>query len=152
MKNGIVKFDLSKNAGNFKPMNAVNNGPVHKRHATDQNRSNLADYKAARIPYARNRDASFCASCGGEHSVDITAIFPDFDADPYLESSYDFACTDEYILVTLDAGTETFYRLGQKIEHYIKKFGTIPPKDFNKWAVICEHVIRHYNEGWANGF
>ena len=27
-----------------------------------------------------------------------------------------------------------------------------PPPDFKKWAVICEHIIRHYNEGWANGF
>ena len=42
--------------------------------------------------------------------------------------------------------------MGQTIEHQIKKHGTIPPKDFNKWAVICEHIIRHYNEGWADGF
>ena len=21
-----------------------------------------------------------------------------------------------------------------------------------KWAEICEHIIRHYNEGWADGF
>ena len=26
------------------------------------------------------------------------------------------------------------------------------PKDFKKWAVICEHIIRHYTEGWADGF
>ncbi|MBQ8526583.1 MAG: hypothetical protein IJ460_07710 [Clostridia bacterium] len=147
-----LKFDLSRNDGSFKIMNAVNNGPCHKRHANDQFRSNLAEYKAARIPYARNHDAAFWPGYGGEHTVDITAIFPDFDADPYSPESYDFAVTDEYILVTLEADTETFYRLGQKIEHYIKKYGTIPPKDFNKWAVICEHIIRHYNEGWADGF
>lgn len=148
----VLKFDLSKKYGSFKPMNAVNNGPIYKRHATDQARSNLDTYTNARIPYARNHDASFCASYGSEHTVDITAIFPDFDADPYAPESYDFACTDEYIQITNLTGAETFYRLGQKIEHYIKKFGTIPPKDFKKWAVICEHIIRHYNEGWANGF
>ena len=147
-----IKFDLSKTCGKFKPMNAVNNGPVHKRHAVDQARSNLLDFKAARIPYARNHDAAFNAGYGGEHTVDISAIFPNFDADPYNEESYDFACTDEYIAVTLEAGTETFYRLGQKIEHYVKKFNIFPPKDFKKWAVICEHIIRHYNEGWANGY
>ena len=27
----------------------------------------------------------------------------------------------------------------------------LPPKDFRKWAQICEHIIRHYNEGWADG-
>lgn len=147
-----IKFNLDKTYGSFRIMNAVNNGPVHKRHAIDQARSNLESYKAARIPYARNHDAAFNAGYGGEHSVDISAIFPNFDADPYKEESYDFACTDEYIAVTLEAGTETFYRLGQKIEHYIKKFGIYPPKDMKKWAVICEHVIRHYNEGWANGY
>ena len=147
-----LKFDLTKTCGKFRPMNAVNNGPIHKRHANDQKRSNLEAYKAARIPYARNHDAAFCSAYGGEHTVDISAIFPNFDADPYDESSYDFACTDEYIAITLLAGTETFYRLGQKIEHTIKKFHVYPPKDFKKWAIICEHIIRHYNHGWANGY
>ena len=147
-----IRFNLEKRRGKFRAMNAVNNGPVYKRHAKDQHRSNIATYKAARIPYARNHDAAFCASYGGEHTVDITAIFPNFDADPYSPESYDFACTDEYVAITLVADTETFYRLGQKIEHYIKKFNIYPPKDFKKWAVICEHIIRHYNEGWANGY
>ena len=147
-----LKFDLSKEYGKFKIMHAVNNGPCHKRHVNDQYVSNFESYKAAKIPFARNHDAAFHATYGGEHSVDITGIFPNFDADENDPASYDFATTDEYILVTLDAGTETFYRLGQKIEHYVKKFGTIPPKDFKKWAVICEHIIRHYNEGWANGY
>lgn len=147
-----IKFDLSEKLGDFKPLNAVNNGPVHKRHADSQNRSNLEDYKNAKIPYARNHDAAFNAGYGGEHSVDISAIFPDFDADPYTPESYDFACTDEYIQVTNLAGAKTFYRLGQKIEHCIKKFHTYPPKDYKKWAVICEHIIKHYNCGWADGF
>ena len=33
-----------------------------------------------------------------------------------------------------------------------KKYGVYPPKDFKKWAQICEHIIKHYNEGWADGF
>jgi len=148
----ILKFDLEKHGGKFKIMNAVNNGPSHKRHAQNQPLSNLEKYKAAGIPYARNHDASFYAPYGGEHTVDISAIFPDFDAPVDDPASYDFACTDEYTLVTLEAGTQTFYRLGQKIEHTIKKFHTHPPKDFKKWAQICEHIIRHFNEGWADGY
>ena len=27
----------------------------------------------------------------------------------------------------------------------------MPPADYLKWARICEHIILHYNEGWANG-
>ena len=147
-----IKFDLSKNAGTFKIMNATNGGPWHKRHATDQYRSNLEDYKAARMPYSRNHDSGVHGIYGGPYSHDITNIFPDFDADETNPESYDFACTDEAILCCLEAGTKTFFRLGQTIEHQIKKHGTIPPKDFNKWARICEHIIRHYTEGWADGF
>ncbi|HBF14957.1 MAG TPA: hypothetical protein DDW30_04610, partial [Clostridiales bacterium] len=82
----------------------------------------------------------------------MSAIFPRFEADVNDPTSYDFACTDEYIAVTLEAGTETFFRLGQKIEHEICKHHTVPPADFHKWAEICEHIIRHYNEGWADGY
>lgn len=145
-------FNVKEKAGKFKLLNATNGGPWHKRHAEDQFRSNFEDYKKARIPYSRNHDSSFCSIYGGQYAHDITAIFPDFDADPTDPASYDFACTDESILVTLDAGTQTFFRLGQKIEHEIRKHGTLPPKDFKKWAVICEHIIRHYNYGWADGF
>ncbi|MBR5586859.1 MAG: hypothetical protein IKW02_02740 [Clostridia bacterium] len=147
-----LRFDLSKKEGAFKVLNATNGGPWHKRHASDQFRSNFEDYKAARIPYSRNHDSGVIGIYGGPYSHDITNIFPNFDADENDPESYDFACTDESILTTLDAGTETFFRLGQTIEHQIKKHGTIPPKDFNKWARICEHIIRHYNYGWADGF
>lgn len=147
-----LNFDLLKKGNKFKVLNATNGGPWHKRHATDQYRSNFDAYKAARIPYSRNHDSAICGVYGGPYSHDITCIFPNFDADPYNPESYDFACTDESILVCLEAGTETFFRLGQTIEHQIKKHGTLPPSNFNKWAIICEHIIRHYNEGWADGY
>ncbi len=146
-----ILIDFNKKQGKVKPMHATNNGPAYKANA-DQRITNMPDYQAAGIPFARNHDASFFATYGGEHTVDVNFIFPNFDADPYDENSYDFACTDEYLRVIALSGAETFYRLGSKIEHGVKKYNTLPPKDFNKWAVICEHIIKHYNEGWANGF
>lgn len=143
-----LKIDLTKTGGSIKPMNAVNNGPVG---GETRNNGNFSLYKAAEIPFARNHDASFCAEYGGEFTVDIHNIFRNFDADENDPGSYIFTVTDEYIKQTAEAGTETFYRLGSKIEHGFK-FGTHPPKDFAKWARICEHIIRHYNEGWADGF
>ena len=145
-------FDLTQKGGKFKILNATNGGPWHKRHAVDQVKSNFNAYKAARIPYARNHDSGVAGVYGGPFSHDILRIFPNFDADENDPASYDFACTDESILATLEAGTETFFRLGQTIEHQIKKHMTLPPKDFHKWARVCEHIIRHYNEGWADGF
>ncbi len=140
--------DFGCEQGRVKPMHAVNNGPVLSTRKT----GNLEDFIEAGIPYYRNHDASFCANYGGNFSVDVDFIFPDFDADPYDEASYDFACTDKYVKDSEDAGIKTFYRLGSKIEHEVVKHHTKPPKDFRKWAIICEHIIKHYNYGWANGF
>ncbi|MBQ8742354.1 MAG: hypothetical protein IJZ03_03195 [Clostridia bacterium] len=147
-----LRFDPTKKLGKFKILNATNGGPWYKRHANDQFRSNYDNYKAARIPYSRNHDSGVLGIYGGPYSHDITRIFPNFDADVNDPASYEFPCTDESILACLAAGTETFFRLGQTIEHQIKKYGILPPKDFQKWAEICEHIIMHYNYGWANGF
>ncbi len=144
-----LKFDLSKTGGKIKPMNAVNNGPTNP--GVRKVKTNFDAYKAANIPYARNHDASFYTPYGGEHIVDVHRIFKDFSADENDPASYIFEPTDAYLKNTLDAGTKIFYRLGAAIEHRYK-YGTRVPADFAKWARICEHIIRHYTEGWANGF
>ena len=147
---GRITVDFQQEIGKVKPLHAVNNGPKGSR--PDQSKGNFVYYKAAKIPYARNHDASFSAAYGGEHTVDVHAIFPNFDADVNDPDSYDFVCTDKYTSEIYAAGTKVFYRLGTKIEHGIKKYNTLPPKDFKKWAEICEHIIAHYTEGWADGF
>ena len=143
-----IHVDFSLPRGPIKPMNAVNNGPTGM---SERGTSNFLDYKALEIPYARNHDASFYYGYGGEHTVDVHRIFRNFDADENDPASYIFEPTDMYTRNTYAAGTKVFYRLGASIEHGYK-FGTYPPCDFAKWARICEHIIRHYNEGWANGF
>ncbi len=147
-----IIFDTQKKEGSFKLLNATNGGPWHKRHSKAQYRSNFNEYKEARIPYSRNHDSGVQGIYGGPFSHDISKIFVNFDADVNDPASYDFACTDEAILACLEAGTKTFFRLGETIEHQIKKHHTLPPKDFQKWAEICEHIIRHYTEGWADGY
>lgn len=160
----LIQVDFSKALGRIKPMHATNNGPVgkvggynsswtvteerHDRHVVGEN---IYEFAMAGIPYARTHDSSFLATYGLSHTIDVAAIFPNFDADPYDPDSYDFACTDHYLDMIEAAGTKVFYRLGHRIEHEIKKYGTLPPKDFQKWAIVCEHIIRHCTEGWANG-
>ena len=87
-----LKLDSSKIVGVIKPMHAVNNGPIRAR--SDQSRGNFDAYKAARIPFARNHDASHCATYGGPHCVDVANIFRDFNADPEDPANYDFLLTD----------------------------------------------------------
>ena len=144
-----LRFDFSNEIRPIKPMNAVNNGPAGSK--VRGVKGNFANYEAARIPYARNHDASFFSGYGGEHTVDVHRIFKDFDADENDPESYVFGPTDQYVLDTFSAGTKVYYRLGAAIEHGYK-YGTHPPKDYLKWARICEHIIRHYTEGWAQGY
>lgn len=143
-----LTVDFSEIKGKIKPMHSVNNGPVGGTWGV----GNIELFREAGIPYARNHDAAFASAYGGEHAVDVSNIFPDFDADETKEENYDFVLTDVTVKKCMEAGTKVFYRLGQKIEHAIKKYGVNPPEDFKKWAVICEHIIRHYTDVWANGF
>ena len=155
MYQGFV--DFSKEMGKMKPMHATNNGPVFRRKDFEGGtlhpfNNNLEEFRRAGIPYARTHDSSFYPRYGMEHTVDVYYVFPNFDADPDDPASYDFTCTDEYVWACQQAGVEVFYRLGHRIEHEVKRYGTLPPKDFEKWARVAEHIIRHYTEGWADGF
>ncbi len=147
-----ITVNFSNVTGKVKPLHATNNGPVHKFHTTNQSASNLQSFIDAGIPYCRTHDAAFYATYGGEHTVDVNNIFTDWNADPYAPESYDFVLTDEYLKCIAACGAKIFYRLGSKIEHWVKKYNTAVPKDFKKWAIVCEHIIRHYTEGWSNGF
>jgi hypothetical protein len=145
-----VKIDFAAPVGKIKPMHAVNNAP--KKTPRSQSRGNFEAFKRACIPYARTHDASLCQDYGGAHTIDITAIFPDFDKDEQDEKNYDFFYTDKYCKDVIDAGTQVFFRLGQAIEHGAKRYGVVAPKDNLKWAKICEKIIMHLNYGWANGY
>ena len=108
--------------------------------------------KDANIPFSRLHDVG--GAFGGNRYVDIPNIFRNFDADENDPASYDFAFTDELIKALVEYGVEPYFRLGVTIENqcHIKAYRIYPPKDYDKWARVCEHIIRHYNEGWADGF
>lgn len=139
-----VKVNLQQKLGVIKPMNCVNNGPTG---SAVRKTGNVASYEALHIPYARLHDTAFI----DEYYVDVHRVFPNFDADVDDPASYIFEPTDAYLERIESVGTKTFYRLGAAIEHGRKK-GTYPPKDYLKWAQICEHIIMHYTQGWANGY
>lgn len=143
-----IVVNLKRRLGIIKPMNAVNNGPAG---SLVRGTGNAEKYAALKIPYARLHDSSFSSYYGGEFTVDVHRIFRDFSRDADDPAAYSFKSTDEYLNKIVDAGTKIFFRLGASIEHGEKR-GTYPPPDNLKWAKICEKIIRHYNEGWADGF
>ncbi len=115
-------------------------------------RNYLGLYKEAGIPYCRYHDMGGVR--GGEVYVDIPNIFRDFDADETNPENYDFTFTDWLVNRCVENGVEPFYRLGITIENdnFYQNYYNEVPKDKHKWARICEHIIAHYNEGWANGY
>ena len=131
--------------------------PLRAMHGVGQPPFIFTQYKMfkylqrAGIPYSRLHDVG--GWLGGGLWVDIPNLFRNFDADETKEENYDFAFTDDLVRQLLAHGVEPFFRLGVTIEnrHDLRSYRIHPPKDFAKWARICEHVIRHYTEGWANG-
>jgi len=144
----IIKVDITKSIKKMKPMHGGGQPPIGGE--------DLIEYfhylTEAGIPYSRLHDVG--GPYGSGRFVDIPNLFRNFDADENDPANYDFAFTDHLIKALVEAKVEPYFRLGVTIENqgYIKGYNTDPPKDFHKWARICEHVIMHYTEGWGNGF
>ena len=139
-----VSADFNKIIGKIKPVHGFNNS------ARETNYGPLLEsFATLKPPFARLHDTGYH---GNAHYVDIPCIFPDFSADPEDEKSYDFTQTDYYIKPLIENGINVMYRLGVTIEHEPKKHYIFAPSDPQKWASVCEHIVRHYNDGWADGF
>ena len=143
-----ISINLSNQVSKMKPMHGGGQPPLGGK--------DMIEYfhymTEAGIPFSRLHDV--WGSFGGGRFVDVPNLFRDFDADENDPANYDFAFTDHLITSLVEANVEPYYRLGITIENqaYIKPYRTSPPKDPAKWARICEHIIRHYTEGWADGF
>ncbi len=142
-----IHVDFQNVTGKIKPVHGVGSAPFY-----------MVDYsmmhylKQAHIPFSRLHDIAY--PFGSGIYVDIPNIFRHFDADPEDPASYDFAFTDKLLTAMVENGVEPYFRLGVTIENYvaINAYRIYPPKDNLQWARICEGVIRHYTEGWADGF
>ena len=147
----LVSIDFHRILGKIRPMHAVGQPPFGTG-IRKLDFSPMQLLREAHIPYSRLHDVG--GDFGGNRYVDIPNIFRDFDADETDPASYDFAFTDALLAGMAEHGISPIFRLGVTIENQcaIKAYRIYPPKDFAKWARICEHIIRHYNEGWADGF
>lgn len=139
--------DFSKEVGSIKKLNGVCNAtPIANSRTASINDLVLK----LEIPYYRLHDATL--ENPGIQLVDVRRIFPLFHADANDPQNYDFRATDDYLKQVIDAGAKIEFRLGESIEHSPHQYLVNPPPNYEKWAEICCHIIRHYNEGWANGF
>ena len=147
----VVETDVGKSIGPVKPVNGVGQPPMIGALGSW---SMMHYLKEAGIPYSRLHDVG--GWLGGGLYVDIPNLFPDFDADENDPRNYRFVYTDSLIKALVENGVEPFFRLGVTIENFVERgyppVNIMPPKDFAKWGRVCAHVIRHYTEGWADGF
>jgi len=139
-----VRVDFAKPAGRIRAIHGVNNGPV--------TRGNNADlepwWKKAGFPTARLHDAHWPSP----DVVDVSTIFPLPHRDPDDPRNYLFAKTDDYLAGILRCNAKVIYRLGQSIERHGIRFHTDPPANLDAYAKVCVNIVRHYNDGWAEGF
>ena len=140
--------DFSREAGTIRKVNGANLAPPVSNFTAHGNLNDA--YRAMKLPYARLHDSPL--DNPGMRLVDIQQIFCNAGADADDPSSYYFRQTDDYIANCRRCGTDIIYRLGTSIEHSNERYYSYPPDDYEKWADICIHIIRHYNEGWNNGF
>lgn len=147
-----LKVDWTNELGPVKPVNGVGQPPMIGAPAEFPLMHYLKD---AGIPYSRLHDVG--GWFGGNLYVDIPNLFPNFDADENDPANYLFDATDALMKALRANQIEPIFRLGVTIENFagwdmgFKPRRIYPPKDYAKWARICEHVIRHYTEGWAHG-
>lgn len=138
-----IDVDASKVIGTIRSLQGLNNGPAGRAGQP----SLIQQYHELGIDTVRTHDSG----------ADINAypplpprgpalgIFPKWEADPRVPESYDFSRTDEVVNAIIAAGAEVYFRLGSAHD------ARMPP-DFDKYADICQHVVMHYNGGWANGY
>lgn len=143
----LINVELDRTLGAIKPLHGVGQPPF-----AGSNFGMFHYLTEAGMPFSRLHDVG--GIYGGGRWVDIPNLFRRFDADPTDPASYDFTFTDMLITALVNSGVEPFFRLGVTIENdaRIKSYRIDPPRDYKKWAVVCEMIIRHYTEGWANGF
>ncbi len=131
-------INFSETIGEIKPFLATNCGPVRPGNPNDL----TSKFQEIGIDFVRTHD--YYGPC------DIHTIFPDTSRDPLDSTAYYFASTDSVIEPIINAGCNILFRLGESWEY--EPIYNVPPADFEKWAQVCVQIIKHYNDGWNNGY
>ena len=142
----IPEIDFNMPNGEIRPIYGVNFGPQ----IVNQGNHDMNDaYRKLGSISMRTHDAGLIEY--GSRIVDTIFVFPLEHADPSDPRNYYFEQTDYYLKNTMDQGSQIYYRLGVSIDHAKVRFTARKPKDFDHYAEVCAGIVRHYNNGWANG-
>ena len=128
-----LRVDCTSPIGRIRDLQQTNRGPLLAGHDYGE------QFASTGIRMVRAHDYN--------GPFDMSRIFPDPDADVDDPASYDFEATDGLILDLYDHRLELFFRLGESWR------GVPSPRmSPEKWARLACNVVRHFNQGWANGY
>jgi len=152
-----VTVDCAKKLGRIKNLMGVQGGP--RPDVPDVTPDLSDEYRKIGVNMVRlpqgNRDILF-----------LGYMFPDEKADPFDPASYRFGEFDRYAKAVRAIGAEFLweaqYLIGRKglsrmapmqraPRTGIPYLKVVPPDETKKWTTICIQVLRHLNDGWANG-
>ncbi len=156
-----LEVDPAKVVGTIRSLLGVNRGPLSwPRRPGEKTISHVDNYRNLGIDFIRTHDFY--------GPTDWHVIFPDWTADPLDPASYDFRSSDVRIKAIVENGFRCFYRLGTSWKGRRTQPINDPPgtlrnsegrivhradrSDFGKWATICVQTVRHYTQGWKEGF
>lgn len=130
------------------PSGATVSGKIDNPNGVDRR----AQFKQMGVDFVRTHDLDAFGT-GDIDGSGVNRLFPDWSADPTLPASYNFKALDAVIAGIVASGAEVFFRLGRSDLSMIGVSNSnVPPADFDKFAAIAQHIVMHYNQGWANGY
>ncbi len=129
---------INQQTTDFKSLFSTNNGPGNPSHPSNH----IMKFQEMGLDDVRTHDYSI--------AFDYHAVFPDTSRNPLDSTAYHFFTTDSCIADILNAGGHVYYRLGESYD--ISHTYNAPPANAEKFAQVCLQIIKHYNDGWNNGF
>jgi hypothetical protein len=138
-----LTLDASRVVGRIRPLQDLASGPLCQRGIVDLS----PYYKQLGVRNVRLHDIPWAY----DNTIDINYVFPRWNADPDVAGNYDFTQSDFYIRTLTGLGINVIYRLGYSAEYKTAVRHSAPPDSYSKWADVCTRIVRHYNQGWADG-
>jgi hypothetical protein len=140
--------DFNAMAGAIRPLHGINLGPWLWNGAFDASEY----FQRLRIPSVRLHDCPWMMPDVG----DMHCVFPLSHADPADPRNYVFGPTDDYLLSVKNVGANIKYRLGESAEMRpasgTRRQFLNAPQNHEAWAEAALQIVKHYNDGWADGF
>ena len=139
-----VTVDAQQVVGTIRSLQGAHWNPGPANQALSQN------YVAMGVDMIRTHDGGGIngTGAGDVDGPGSSRMVPSLTADPTLAASYNFGPTDSMLKNMRDAGAQIYFRVGRS---NISGANSVPP-DFAKYAQFVQHIVMHYNQGWANGF